>query len=71
MLCITNHISRYKALIKTPTKDSDSYHLVSDSHLPRYLMAALVIIRSSKLEVPPKLFTARATSIPTDATHYC
>ena len=32
--------------------------------IPRYLMAALVTIDSSRLEVPPKLFTASATSIP-------
>ena len=32
--------------------------------IPRYLMAALVMMESSRLEVPPKLLTTRATSIP-------
>ena len=32
--------------------------------IPRYLMAALVMMDSSRLEVPPKLFTTRATSMP-------
>ena len=32
--------------------------------LPRYLIAAFVMIDSSKLEVPPRLFTTSATFIP-------
>ncbi len=31
---------------------------------PRYLMAELAMIDSSRLEVPPKLFTTSATFIP-------
>ena len=34
------------------------------NRIPRYMMAALVMMDSSRLEVPPKLFTTRATSMP-------
>ena len=37
---------------------------VASKSIPRYLMAALVTTDNSRLDVPPKLFTTRATSIP-------
>ncbi len=38
--------------------------VVVDGISPRYLMAELAMMYSSRLEVPPKLFTTSATFIP-------